>query len=231
MQSNPLLILILLLFGAMLYAIKGGQHKAARAAILRKVGVYVAPDDETITGSLTTFQKVINTLLDGKLISGILFTGFVHLAANGQTWNPIFELPFFQSWGLWLYALTIPLAAFGWMAAVAPSMGEEAGGVGGYLGAWGQYIYLIDKDGKIAFGRSYAVKKALQRGIWTGFVFATLFWDCVQLYPGALLPVAMFIGISIEQYRKKIVMADWWIHEWIFGAILMIGFLHKFNIL
>lgn len=225
---NFLSIAALILLGALLYGLKGGQHKAVRYLILKRIGVKFAADRENVTGDLTRFQKFINFLLDGKFLSSILFTAFVHFAANGQAWNPIFELPFFQAWGLWLYALTIPLAAGFWLAAVAPSMGEEAGGVGGYKGAWGQYIYLLDIDGQPAFGRSYAVKKAIQRGLWTGCVFATMFWDIVQIYPSALLPVAMYIGISIEQWRTNGKSSDWWIHEFIFGGILMIGFLHKF---
>lgn len=225
---NIFSIALCILLGAIMYGLKGGQHGSIRYAILKKIGVKFTEDKESFTGDLTRFQKLVKFVLGGKFLSSMIFTAFVHFAANGQAWNPIFEVPFFQSWGSWLYALTVPLAAGFWLAAVAPSMGEEAGGVGGYKGAWGQYIYLIDVDGKPAFGRSFAVKKALQRGIWTGAIFATMFWDCFQLYPAALLPVAMYIGISIEQWRTKGKSRDWWIHEFIFGGILMIGFLKKF---
>ncbi|MCP5916232.1 hypothetical protein NL317_29875, partial [Klebsiella pneumoniae] len=79
---------------------------------------------------------------------------------------------------------------------VSPSMGEEAGAVGGYKGGWGEYVDYPE------FGSMYGVKKALQRGVFTTAALAIVLNAPLLLIFGALMPVAYYVGISIEQYRS-----------------------------
>lgn len=101
-----------------------------------------------------------------------------------------------------------------WLAAVSPSMGEEAGAVGGYKGAWGPYI----ENPK--FGRSYGVKKALQRGVWEGALLALILPPVPAILIGLTWPLAYYAGISVQQWRTNQVNADWHIAEFIRGAVL-----------
>ena len=85
-------------------------------------------------------SKIMDRFLDGKVVStaGVFALGL---------WDMNFA-----------YGVMLGLA---WLIAVSPSMGEEVGGTGGYRGAWGPYI---DRG----FGRGYAVKKCIQRGVFAG---------------------------------------------------------------
>lgn len=113
-------------------------------------------------------------------------------------------------------ALFSPVLAIGWLIGIAPSMGEEVGAVGGYRGGWGPYL-------EKGFGRGYGVKKCLQRGVFMGAALALATGAEGLILVGATLPVAAFVGNSIQQIIDNEVRVDWHLHEFIYGAALGAG--------
>lgn len=101
---------------------------------------------------------------------------------------------------------------------MASSVGEEIGAVGGYRGYWGPYINK-------GFGRSYGVKKAIQRGVFAGAVLSLGFYSLLPILLGALFPVAYYAGVSIEQFRTGAINANWHLGEIIWGAIIGCSFM------
>lgn len=197
---------------AILYAVKGGQHWRLRIAAERAAGISHDQDKHPIK-PLTLWQRIVSRAMDGKVLSALgfgLLTVLVHAEYLGMmAGGPVYVLASGS-------AVAFLAGVLAWLVAVAPSMGEEAGAVGGYKGAWGEYV----TDG---FGRSYGVKKAVQRGVFTGAVLALVFWHPAVLLAGATFPVAYFIGISIEQYRTKQAAASWHLAELIYGAAIGAG--------
>lgn len=108
------------------------------------------------------------------------------------------------------------LAGVGWGLGVSPSLGEEAGAVGGFKGAWGEYI-------EKGFGRSYGIKHCLQRGVWTGAMIALGLQSGFTglIVAGAAMVPLYWIGISIRQLPKNVpINQPWDIGEWLYGAAL-----------
>jgi hypothetical protein len=159
---------------AVLYAVKGGQHKFIPGVTkLRKSG------------------KVWDRLLDGKTVSTLGAFLF----------------------GLWiLNPLGALFLAFAWLIAVAPSVGEEIGAVGGYRGGWGPYL-------EKGFGRSYGAKKAAQRGVWMGAAFALALGSTWPVLTSLLFVPCVWFGVSIEQFRHERVDVDWHIAEILVGGL------------
>lgn len=123
-----------------------------------------------------------------------------------------------------LYTDPIAGALFGlaWWLGVMPSMGEEAGAVGRWGHAWGQYIRSIDpKDGKPAFDRSYGIKKAIQRGVFLGALLTLVTGYTPFIIAGATFPIAYFIGTSFAYYVLK--QDGWAPAEPLYGAFLGIA--------
>lgn len=189
--------LIIGLICAALYSIKGGWHRKWRIYLEHKAGIEHNADG-SVFGDLSIPQYVVHRMLDGKVLSTILY-------------------------GLLIWALPVAenpvLCALFWLLAVAPSIGEDVGAVGGYRGGWGPYI-------ERGFGRMYGVKKCLQRGVFMGAVLGLPFWDMGFALAGAMLPVIAFIGISIEQRRTGIVNASWHLHEPMIGFVLGLALVH-----
>lgn len=147
-----------------------------------------------VFSTLRRRSKILDRILDGKVLSTIGVLLFSLFAGIDNA---------------------IALSAL-WLLAIAPSMGEEAGAVGGFKGGWGPYI-------EKGFGRDYGVKKALQRGVFSGACLAIATGSVMPIIAGALFVPAYWVGISIQQSRTGSVVADWNVSELIFGVCLGIG--------
>lgn len=89
-----------------------------------------------------------------------------------------------------------PLFALGWLAAIAPSMGEENGAIGRVKHCWGPYI-------EKGFGRKYGVKKGLQRGVWMGAMMALMTGYMPFIVFSFLYVPLVFIGNELYFRIKK----------------------------
>ncbi len=129
-------------------------------------------------------NKITERLLDGKVIStlGAFLFALLFNAKTVSLNGGAFGVPEYT-----VQTVIALLFALGWLASVAPSMGEEHGAVGRWGNSWGEYVTK-------GFGRKYGVKKALQRGVWIGacMVLATGFIP--YLYFSLLFVPCVFIG-------------------------------------
>jgi len=110
-----------------------------------------------------------------------------------------------------------------WLAAVAPSMGEEHGAIGTSRHGWGDYVEHAD-----SFGRIYGIKKGTQRGVWMGACMALATGFIPFIAFSLLFVPAVFIGQEIY-YRitgnDSWVLSEPLIGAFVFGvpAALMVG--------
>lgn len=139
-------------------------------------------------------NKILHRLLDGKVLSTLLFWVFI-TAVTGNGLLGIFM-------------------ALAWLAAVAPSMGEEHGAVGRWGYAWGPYIDHPEK-----FGRRYGVNKSIHRGVWMGACFTVVTGFPLFLWFSLLYVPCVFIGQQINRWILK--TDGWTLAEPIIGAIVI----------
>ncbi len=189
--------IIICIFFGFLYALKGGSGNS-------------------LFGWWADFRAknwLTERLLDGKVIStlGAFLFGLVVtsdlVVLFGDVGVPEYRLRFQP-------ALMI---AAGWLAGVAPSMGEEHGAIGRFGYSWGPYI------SDSFFGRMYGIKKGLQRGVWMGACM-TLATGFVPFILTSLLFVpAVFIG---QEITYRLTGRDGWaLSEPIIGALVFgLGF-------
>lgn len=113
----------------------------------------------------------------------------------------------------WLpeHFLTIPLA---WLIGVAPSMGEEAGGVGRWGKAWGPYIEHFD--------RQFAIKKAVMRGVFTTAFMSVVLSNPWLLLAGSSFPLVYWLFQSVYWWLHK--RDSWAYAEIAYGAIIGAAF-------
>lgn len=135
-------------------------------------------------------SKILDRLLDGKVVSTIGVYAFVAVM--------LYYLGDMPRW--WEYIFAPTLFSLCWLLGVSPSMGEEAGACGRIGRAWGPYI-------ERGFGRSYGIKKALQRGVWLGAPFTLLTGLPHFLVLGALFPAIHFV---MQQIHYMIHKTDSW---------------------
>lgn len=102
------------------------------------------------------------------------------------------------------------------------SMGEEAGAVGRWGHAWGQYIRVKDVDGENPFGRSYGVKKALHRGVFLGALLTLATGFTPFILAGASFPLVYFLGSTLTYLIMK-KPQSWTLAEPIYGAVIGIA--------
>lgn len=98
-----------------------------------------------------------------------------------------------------------------WWLGVRPSVGEEAGALGG----WGEYVETTD------FGREYGIKKAIQRGAWFGVPMTLVTGFTGWIIAGLMFVPVYFIGIKA---RKATTGANGW--DWaepVFGVFFGIA--------
>lgn len=145
-------------------------------------------------------NKVLDAVLDGKVLSTVIIL--------------LYSLCFVEP-------LEASILAGAWLLSVAMSMGEEQAAVGDYSGGSGPYL---DKG----FGRTFGVKKAIQRGLVYGVAF-TLATQAIIFLPLCLLYVpCVWIGQSLNLLILK--HKGWEIAEPIIGAIVIgIGLGLHFN--
>lgn len=104
-------------------------------------------------------------------------------------------------------ALFLPVA---WLIGIAPSMGEEAGGVGRLGRAWGPYIDHFD--------RTFAVKEAVIRGVFTTAFLAVILGNPFLLLAGASFPAVYWL---LQTAYWKIHGKDSWGYaEPVYGALI-----------
>lgn len=137
-------------------------------------------------------------IMDGKVLSTILVSSYAALSCPVE--------------GMHAFAVAVWTAGM-WLLAVSPSMGEEAGAIGRMGHWWGPYKEL-------GFTRSYGVKKGLQRGVWTGAVFAMVFGHAYIFIPilGIGFVAAHFIG---QDLCWRITKTEGWAWaEPLYGALI-----------
>ena len=137
-------------------------------------------------------KPYLDTMLDGKPLSAAIVSFYAGMCG----------LP------LWMCCA----CALAWLIGVAPSMGEEAGAVGTYKGGWGPYVDNPE------FGRSYGVKKAIQRGVFTGAPLALVTGNIWFIAAGATFPIVYFCGMSLRELFTRNNSWDW--AELIYGGML-----------
>jgi len=164
--------------------------------------------------SLKDKNVVTDFLMDGSVVSAILFGILVYFLGATATESL--------------------LAAVLWFAGNAPSMGEEAGAIGGVKGAWGEYLDWMPTEKKfmhfwkIREGRSFGWKKGTQRGLWTGAMIMLVFTDTWFIPAGISFPLLYFVGISAAQLMSGQIRAGWHWSEPLFGAALGVALGHHF---
>lgn len=145
-------------------------------------------------------SKILDRLLDGKVISTIGVFAFFAVMLGIYGGRGL----------LWDLLIAPALFSAAWLIAVAPSMGEEAGACGRIGHAWGDYI-------EKGFGRSYGIKKALQRGVWIGAPFTVLTGLPHFILLGLLFPVIHF---AMQEIHYRVHKTDSWKYaEPVVGAV------------
>lgn len=152
-------------------------------------------------------NKFTERLLDGKVVSTILAFLFAVVVYSTKTGVS-------SKYGVPTYSVDIwppVLFSLGWLASVTPSLGEEHGAIGRIGKAWGPYI---DKG----FGRSYGVKKGLQRGVWMGACMAVATGFVPYLCASFLYVPTVFLGQ--ELYYRVTGKDSWVLSEPLVGALI-----------
>ncbi len=206
-----LYFLMVLLSCAVLYAIKGGQHRKMRLYLEHKAGIEHHADG-SVMGSMTIPQWLWHRFLDGKLLSAFLFGILFLILTSSYQGNMVYT---FVEGAWWKFLLAVGL----WLAAVSPKMGRIAGMIGGYKGNWDRDEDPYDDPIESALQAAEGWKQGLQRGVFIGAMMALLFWNPLPILFGALYPATLWAGISIEQFRTKTIAASWVWHEMICGAV------------
>ena len=181
--------LIVIMLSALAYAIKGGAHGRIRHWLGGTLGIIYEGREHRPVGRLNIGQKLYVIISDGKIVSALLFAALAVGAGVPPQFAPVFA---------------------GWLIAVAPSVGEEIGAIGGIDGNW-NYGGLSASSGW---------KRGAMRGVWTGAALALALGDTGFIVAGLLFPVTVWLGVSAEQIRTNEITVSWWIHEWLFGAVL-----------
>lgn len=206
--------ILIILSCALLYAIKGGQHKKLRLYVEHKAGIEHRADG-SVLGDMSIPQYIVHRLMDGKTISALGFGVLALLVTAEYQGGTGAEAQYrFVDNAFWFFWLAVA----GWLAAVSPKMGRIVGKIGGYKGNWDENEQPYgpdDRDDKLIEG----LKEGLMRGVWMGAIMALVFWNPVMIMFGALYPATAWAGVSIEQWRSGMVAASWHIHELICGAV------------
>lgn len=173
-------LLTMIVFSAA-YAIKGGQLRY----------VFSGMD------KLRTENKVLDRLLDGKILSTFLVIFFLSfVTVNWQV-----NVGLFQNASLSIFSIAVA-----WLLAIAPSVGEEYGAIIGN----GPYV-----DHKADFGRLYGLKKGIQRGMWSGAIMALATGFVPFLWAAlAFMPLA---SVSLTAGRR------WGFDGWAVSEMLIGG--------
>lgn len=155
-----------------------------------------------------------------------VFTNWNRVREKNSVWDRLLDGKTLSTIVMFLLALCyVPLGvaaliALGWLAAVAPSMGEEHGAVGDYKGGWGPYLTALrgDGSGKVQFGRTYGVKKAVQRGLLMGSVMTLV----TSYLPFLVASVAFVPCVWAGQCLNQIILKKqgWTLSEPLIGAVL-----------
>lgn len=196
---------------AVLYSVKGGQHRKLRLYLEHKAGIEHYADG-SVMGGMSIPQWLWHRFLDGKALSAFLF-GILFLIVTSEHQGGMVYT--FTDGAWWRFPLAMTL----WLAAVSPKMGRIAGMIGGYKGNWDRDEQPYDDPIESVMQAAEGWKQGLQRGVFIGAMMALLFWNPLPIIFGALFPATLWLGISIEQFRTKTVAASWIWHEFICGAV------------
>lgn len=138
---------------------------------------------------------ILDRLLDGKVLSTLLMGIFCIFATQDGV-------------------MTIALMT-AWIVAVSPSMGEEHGAIGDYKGALPMYI----ERALTQRGRSYDIKKGLQRGVFMGASFAVVTGFTGFIIASLLFVPCVYIGQSLNRILMKV--PGWTLAEPLIGGIVI----------
>lgn len=182
-------VITVLFFGAM-YALKGGSG-----------GLF------PWWSKLRSKNVVTERLLDGKVISSIFvfMFSFLFLNASLSGFNEQFGVPEYTTD---IAGSVLMVAA--WLLAVSPSMGNEHGAIGDHKEWWG--LYSLKN-----FGRTYGIKKSIQRGAWMGLVFMLLTPYTMVGWTSLLFVPCVFIGQCLNKIVLK--QSGWTLAEPIVGGL------------
>ena len=159
-----------------------------------KSWLYAFLDREFIKGLIKLpFHAGAKWFFDGSIIS--VFGAFVFFMASIESTH------------------TALLCTFGFLF-ILVSMGEEAGAVGDYKGAWGPYI-------EKGFGRNYGIKKSIQYGVYGVGVIGIALGSFYPWLAGASFPLCYWIGSSFYRYIHG--ARSWTYAEPLWGAVLGLG--------
>lgn len=153
-------------------------------------------------------SKILERLFDGKVLSSIMVWVYGIIVFEGDV----------------LYPIALTLA---WLAAVAPSMGEEHGAIGYFSTRYWKFqdtlinrikSCFVELDGyKSTYrGRMYDVKKGLQRGVWMGAVMAYTTGELMFIPLSLLFVPAVWIGQGLNRLILK--RDGWTLAEPLIGA-------------
>lgn len=192
--------IIICAFFTLLYAIKGGSGKTLFPwwKKLRETNAFT---ERLLDG------KVISTI--GAFLFGLVYTAHMVTPDGGAFGVPEYDLDVMAA---------AKFALIGWLAAVAPSMGEENGAIGRVGHAWGEYLEWMPKVKDIDFfgqtlfsyseGRMYGIKKGVQRGVWMGAMMAFALGSTVFIPYSLLYVPCVFIG---QELYYRLTGKDSWV--------------------
>ena len=140
------------------------------------------------------------------------------MRARSKALGFVFSADFTASFLVFLFTLLAvtslqdaALVAVAFWLACAPSMGEEHGAVGRLGDCWGEYIAK-------GFGRTYGVKKAVQRGVWIGACMTAVTGYVPFIWCSLLFVPAVFVGQELHYRIFK--QNGWAVAEPIIGAVV-----------
>lgn len=135
-----------------------------------------------------------DTVLDGKFVATglMVFLGFV-LYAEAQTRTAELGVPYYET-----DVIRGLLFGAAFILSVAPSMGEENGAIGRTGLCWGPYV-----DNPDDFGRSYGIKKGIQRGVFIGAVMTLATGSLAYIPFSALYVPLIFVTQELHWQFKR----------------------------
>lgn len=142
-------------------------------------------------------NPTIHRLLDGKILSTLIFASTIMFVTGT--------------------ALSFLLAAAGWLFMVSPKIGRPIGEAGGFLGNWDKDENPYHRSERKAY-LIQGLKNGAIRHIYGGAMLTLFLGPDIWILAGAAIPLIYFVGVSLEQFRTKQIVASWHLAEPMVGA-------------